>query len=147
VDEEQGKPEDSSADDSPESTTSSTPPPMPTPPPMQTAPPQVVYQYPPAQPTNGLAVAALVVGIVGLVLFWTVWGGVILGILGLVFGAVGLNKSNRGAPNKGMAVAGLTLGGIALVGSILFAVALVSVVGNSEEKFDQIAECIANDNC
>jgi len=147
VDDEQDKTEDSSADDPPESTTPSAPPPVPTPPPMPTAPPQVVYQYPPAQPTNGLAVAALVVGIVGVVLFWTVWGGVILGILGLVFGAVGLSKANHGAPNKGMAVAGLTLGGVAVVGSILFVVALVNVVDNSEEKFDQIAECIANDNC
>ena len=65
MDDEQDKTEDSSADDPPESTTPSAPPPVPTPPPMPTAPPQVVYQYPPAQPTNGLAVAALVVGIVG----------------------------------------------------------------------------------
>ena len=88
----------------------------------------------------------MVVGIVGVVLFWTIWGGVILGILGIVFGAVGLSKANRGAPNKGMAVAGLALGGVALVGSILFAVAIVSAVNNSEDKFDEI-ECILNDTC
>jgi hypothetical protein len=107
--------------------------------------PQVVYQV--AQPSNGMAVAALVVGIIGLVLFWTVWGGVILGILGVIFGAVGISKANRGAPNKGMAVAGLVLGALALVGSILFLVAVVSAV-NSEQRFDQIAQCIENpDSC
>jgi hypothetical protein len=94
-----------------------------------------------------LAVAALVVGIVGLVLFWTVWGGVILGVLGVVFGAVGLSRANRGAPNKGMAVAGLILGGLALVGSILFLVTVVSVV-NSDAKFDQVEQCILDpDSC
>ena len=114
-------------------------------PPVPGQPANVNYQV--TQPTNGLAVAALVVGIVGVVLFWTVWGGVILGILGLVFGAVGLSKANRGGPNKGMAVAGLILGGVALVGSILFIVALVNVVDSSEERFDQIAECVMNENC
>ena len=138
MDEENTTSDHSSPGGSPESA-------IPPPPPMPDQPAQIVYQV--AQPTNGLAVAALVVGIVGVVLFWTVWGGVILGILGLVFGAVGLSKGNRGAPNKGMAVAGLILGGVAVVGSILFIVALVSVVDSSEEKFDQIAECIANDNC
>jgi hypothetical protein len=107
---------------------------------------QVVYQV--AQPANGLAVAALVVGIVGLVLFWTVWGGLILGILGIVFGAVGISKANRGAPNKGMATAGLVLGAVALVASVLFTVAVVSVVSNSEAKFDQVTECVTNpDSC
>ena len=118
---------------------------IPPPPPMPGPPAQVVYQV--TQPANGLAVAALVVGIVGLVLFWTVWGGIILGILGLIFGAVGLSKANRGAPNKGMAVAGLALGGVALLGSILFAVALVTAVTSSEEKFDQVTECVVNNNC
>jgi hypothetical protein len=113
--------------------------------PMPGQPANAIYQV--TQPTNGLAVAALVVGIVGVVMFWTVWGGILLGILGLVFGAVGLSKANRGAPNKGMAIAGLTLGGVAVVGSVLFLVALVNVVNSSEEKFDQIAECIANNNC
>jgi hypothetical protein len=70
-----------------------------------------------------------------------------LGILGIVFGRVGLSKANRGAPNKELAVAGLALGGVAVVGSILFLVALVNVVNSSEEKFDQITECVMNNNC
>jgi hypothetical protein len=110
-------------------------------------PPQVVYQVVQPTPANGLAVAALVVGLIGLVLFWTVWGGVILGVLGVVFGAVGLSKANRGAPNKGMAVAGISLGALAIVVSLLFVVVLVNVVDNSEALFEQVSECVQNDNC
>jgi hypothetical protein len=78
-------------------------------------PPQVVYlQQPPVQ-TNGLAVAAFVLGIVGVVLFWTLLGGLILGLLATVFGAMGLARAKRGAPNKGMAIAGLVLGIVAML--------------------------------
>jgi uncharacterized membrane protein len=54
---------------------------------------------------NGLAIAALVCGLVGLVL-----GSVILGPLAIIFGAVAWSKANRGAPRKNMAIAGVILG-------------------------------------
>ncbi|MDF3301235.1 DUF4190 domain-containing protein [Streptomyces tropicalis] len=59
--------------------------------------------------TNGLAVASLVLGIIGVFLF-----NIILGPLAIVFGAVGLRK----APAKGgagMAKAGIVLGIVDLV--------------------------------
>ena len=79
--------------------------------------PQSAY---PAQPaTNGMAVASLVLGIVGLVFSFIPIIGLIawpLVILGIVFGGVGLSKANEvpGAP-KGMAVAGLTCSIVGLV--------------------------------
>jgi hypothetical protein len=66
---------------------------------------------------NGLAVAALVLGILAVVLFWTVRPGLILGILATIFGGVGLAKANKGAPYKGLAIAGLVLGVLTIVGS------------------------------
>jgi hypothetical protein len=54
---------------------------------------------------NGLAIAALVCGLVGLVL-----GSVILGPLAIIFGAVAWSKANRGAPLKNTAIAGVILG-------------------------------------
>jgi energy-coupling factor transporter transmembrane protein EcfT len=84
-----------------------------------------------------------VCGIVGLVLFWTVWGGIILGILGIVFGAVGRARASQGAPNKGQATAGLWLGVSALLASILFIALIASVVSSSksaEEMFKEV-EC------
>src|SRR3954451_210852 len=38
---------------------------------------------------NGLGTAALICGIVAIVLCWTVFFGIVLGILGIVFGIVG----------------------------------------------------------
>jgi hypothetical protein len=71
------------------------------------------------QDGNGLAIAGLVCGIVGLLLF-----PIILGPLALIFGGVGLSKANRGAKHKGMAIAALVLGVVDLVlMAVLFAVA------------------------
>lgn len=61
--------------------------------------------YPQSRTGNGLAVAALVCGLVGLVLF-----NVVLGPLAIIFGGVGWSKANHGAAHKGMAVAGVVLG-------------------------------------
>ena len=95
-------------------------PPDPTIPPMPGQPAQVVYHVTQPVMSNGLATAALVCGIVGIVLFWTVWVGLILGVLAIVFGAVGRSRAALGAPNKSQATAGLWLGIAAVVVSILF---------------------------
>jgi hypothetical protein len=55
--------------------------------------------------SNGLAIAGMVCGIVGLVLF-----NVILGPLALIFGSVGLSKARDGAAHRGMAIAAIVLG-------------------------------------
>ena len=55
--------------------------------------------------SNGLAIAGLVCGIVGLFLF-----NVILGPLAIIFGSVGLSKSNRGAAHHTMSIAAIVLG-------------------------------------
>lgn len=64
---------------------------------------------------NGLAVASLVLGILGIVLlpilFWVPFLFWILGILSIIFGAVGVRKPSK----KGMAKAGLILGIITIV--------------------------------
>lgn|ERR1700741_3003102 len=92
-------------------------------------PPQTypVYQ---AQPTNGLGVAALVLGIVGLVFSFIPVIGVIawpMVILGVVFGGIGINKANQtpGMP-KGTAVAGLTCSLIGLAICVIWAVAFAA---------------------
>ncbi|MFV0133371.1 DUF4190 domain-containing protein [Streptomyces sp. HMX87] len=84
----------------------------------------------PMQPSNGLGTTGLVLGIIGVVCsltFFLWFFGVILGILGIIFGAIGRGKANRGeATNKGAATAGLVCGIIAtvvlpLLGILLFA--------------------------
>ncbi|WP_143590029.1 DUF4190 domain-containing protein, partial [Streptomyces africanus] len=81
-------------------------------------------------PSNGMGTTGLVLGIIGVVcsvtfLLW--FFGVILGILAIIFGAIGRGKATRGeATNKGAATAGLVCGIIAtvilpLLGFLLFA--------------------------
>jgi hypothetical protein len=60
--------------------------------------------------SNGMAIAALVCGIIGLFIFE-----VILGVLAIIFGGIGLSRANRGAGRRGMALAGLILGAIDVV--------------------------------
>lgn len=81
---------------------------------------------PPQQQGNGMAVAGLVLGILGAVLFFVPFIGWILAILGIIFGALGNSKASKiGGKGKGMAIAGLVLGLIGLivgVGTFVWAV-------------------------
>ena len=74
----------------------------------------------PAAPgrSNGLAVASLVCGIVGVFL-----AQVILGPLALVFGVISLRRANTGARHRGLALAGIILGAIDI---ILFIIAMTA---------------------
>jgi hypothetical protein len=71
---------------------------------------------------NGLAIAGLVCGLVGLVFF-----SVVLGPLAVVFGGVGLSRANRGAGGRGMAIAAIVLG---VVDILLFVVLVVAAANN-----------------
>ena len=105
--------------------TMATPPVEPVAPPPLPGAPAVAYA-PPA--SNGFAVAALVLGIVALVMFFTVWLPILLGALAIVFGALGISKANKmGGRQKGLAIAGLVCGAAAIVIGILFVVVIVNV--------------------
>ena len=69
-----------------------------------------------ARPRNGLGTAAMVVGLVALVLFWVWFLALPLGVVAIALGIVGRHRVKRGkATNRGMATAGVVLGGIAVV--------------------------------
>jgi hypothetical protein len=71
---------------------------------------------------NGLAIAGLVCGLVGLVFF-----SVVLGPLAVIFGGVGLSRAKRGAGGRGMAIAAIVLG---VVDILLFVVLVVAAANN-----------------
>ena len=48
--------------------------------------------------------------IFSLVLFWIPFVGTICGVLGIIFGWMGMQRANKGATGRGMAVAGLVTG-------------------------------------
>jgi Domain of unknown function (DUF4190) len=96
-------------------------------PPMPGAP----AMMPASTPSNGFAVASLVLGIVSLVLFFTIWLPFLLGTLAIVFGALGISKANKpGGRQKGLAIAGLVCGVVGIVIAVLFIVAIVNVVND-----------------
>lgn len=74
--------------------------------------PDSIFSPPPRPRTNGFAVAALVLGIVGLC--------GCLGILGLVFGSIAKNKiAENNEAGEGLAQAGIVLGWISVVGTVI----------------------------
>lgn len=89
--------------------------------------------YPVRQaPRNGLGTASLVLGIVGIVFAWIpIVGfiGFITGILGTIFGGVGISRANKGtATNKGVAMTGLIVSLGALVTSTIVFFSFASYV-------------------
>lgn len=70
---------------------------------------------------NGMALAGGIVGLLGFILSWIpligIGSGLVLGILGIIFGGIGLANANKlpGRPRHGWAIAGLVLGIITVV--------------------------------
>ncbi|MGH3917051.1 MAG: hypothetical protein ACRDTC_27120 [Pseudonocardiaceae bacterium] len=82
------------------------------------------YEQSPARPRNGFGIAALLLGLLALVLSWTIIGGLILGLLALIFGLLGRSRAKRGeATNGGLSIAGAVLG---LIG-LLIAIGLIAL--------------------
>lgn len=78
------------------------------------------YGAPP--PKNRIAVAALVCGVIGLLIAWIpfiVAAGIVLAGLGLIFGIVGLRRSRDSGRGRGQAIAGIVTGSIGLALSVL----------------------------
>ena len=90
---------------------------------------------------SGLAVAALVLGVLALITCWTVIGGVLGGLLAIVLGFFALSRVKRGlGGGRGMAITGIVLGALGLV----LAVALVSVGLSflNSDTGQQLQECL-----
>lgn len=102
------------------------PPPPPSQPPGAgyPAPPPMPYAGqapPPVAPRNGLGIAALVLAIIGLLFCWSIFGGVILGIIAVIVGFVARGRVKRGeADNGGIAMAGIVLGFLSIVAGLVF---------------------------
>ncbi|MFW5746496.1 MAG: DUF4190 domain-containing protein [Nanoarchaeota archaeon] len=62
-----------------------------------------------------MAIASLVLGVVGFFLWWFPFVGRISAILGVVFGIIGIINTGKGADGRGMAIAGLVLGAIGML--------------------------------
>lgn len=92
-------------------------------------------------PKNGFAVAALVLGLIGCLFFWTVVGGLLLGLLAVVFGIIAALRTRQGrAPRRVMAIVGAAFGALGLIGSVIVLVLVVSVFDSQE--FKDLEDCM-----
>ena len=99
-----------------------------------------------APPKNGMGTAALVLGIIGVVLavlFFPL--GILLGLVAAVLGYLGRKKAaRREATNRGQATAGLVLGLVAiLVGGIIAAV-LGNFLAENSDEISNLSECVTD---
>jgi hypothetical protein len=86
------------------------------------------YTPPPTGPKNGLGIASLVIAIVALVSSFSVFGGIILGIVAVVMGFAARGRVKRGdANNGGVAIAGIVLGFVSIVAGLAFIAIWVGV--------------------
>jgi hypothetical protein len=117
--------------------------------PPQPGPPPGQYPaggYPGARRRNGMGTAALVLGVVALVLvlllIFSPLGG-FLGLLAVIFGIVGVVRANRReADNRGQAVAGLVTGGLALLLGIWFTVSVGVWFSTHVNDFNRFGQCL-----
>ncbi|MGH9128394.1 MAG: DUF4190 domain-containing protein [Acidimicrobiales bacterium] len=94
---------------------------------------------------NGLGVAALVLGIISIPGILTVFVGIILGILALIFGGIGIGRARRGeATNRGQALAGMITGAIGLVVSIVILAIGASFFATHTKQFHTYSQCLNN---
>ena len=83
---------------------------------------------PPAGPRyrNTVGTLALIVGVLSLVVSWTVVGGIVLGATAVVLGLVGRARVRRGvAANRGTAIAGIVTGAVSIVLAVVLIVLLI----------------------
>lgn len=96
--------------------------------------------------TNGVAVAALVIGILSLLTaFVPVVGllGVVGGIVAVILGVIGRGKAKQGASGSGMAMGGIITGASAIVIAVLITIALFTFGSNVfGESFRDFNECM-----
>ncbi|MGW4354194.1 DUF4190 domain-containing protein [Nocardia sp. NPDC004582] len=97
---------------------------------------------------KGMAITALVFGIIGLLTFWTVLFtivGLICGLVAIVLGLLAVLKARRGAAGGfGMALAGAIMGVISLIGGVVVGV-LVWTVFKDTGATDFVA-CVRDAN-
>ena len=97
---------------------------------------------------NGMGTAALVLGVVALVLVVLLLFsplGAFLGLLAVLFGILGLIRVNRGeADNRGQAVSGLVTGGLALLFGILFTISVGTWFSTHVNDFRRFGNCMDN---
>jgi hypothetical protein len=88
-------------------------------------------------PSNGMGIAAMVLGICAAVLFCLWPLAILLGVMAVIFGSIGRVKARRGeATNPGHALAGIICGVVGILLGIGFIVLIVVAPGSADYDSD-----------
>lgn len=95
---------------------------------------------------NGLATAAMALGVTGLFTSMVFVGG-LLGVIGAVLGIVGLRTAKRTGVGRGKAITGVVISLLAIAVSILFAFFMAWYANHTQEcyrpdSFRQYTQCV-----
>jgi hypothetical protein len=95
--------------------------------------------------TNGIAIAAMIIGIIALLISWIPILGVLAGVLALVLGFVGRSKANKSPAvgGGGAAITGIVTGILATLISIAVTIALFAFGSTFMGSFESYERCIA----
>ncbi len=95
------------------------------------------YGAPPSK-NNGLAITALILGILALLLAWIPivnFLSLVLGLAAVVLGFMGMRKAAVSG-GKGLAIGGIITGGLALLATILMIVVAAVWLNNADDEID-----------
>jgi hypothetical protein len=93
----------------------------------------------------GMAIGALVLGILALLFCWTVIGGILFGLVALILGFIASGRAKRGvATGRGMAIAGIVLGLLGLLISVGLVVLGVSLLNSDSAQ--TLKQCVQDAN-
>lgn len=99
---------------------------------------------PPGSPSNGMGVAALVLGIVGLFTWFFLLGG-LLGIVAVILGVLARKKASRGeATNGGIALGGIITGAISVVLAVVVGIFFAALFSRAD--VGNLTDCLREAN-
>ncbi|WP_405977900.1 DUF4190 domain-containing protein [Streptomyces sp. NBC_00158] len=95
---------------------------------------------------NGLALAAMVLGVIGWITSIVFIGG-LLGVIGLILGVAALRKAKRTGTGRGMSLTGLVTSCLAIAVSILVTLFMTWYANETQECYDpgsfrQYRQCV-----
>ena len=87
-----------------------------------------------AQPNNGLAIAALILGILTFVCL-----GPLAGIAAVICGFLGLKKAGEIGSGRGMSIAGIILG---IVGTLIFVIVIIALIAAGDSVSNAVDDAL-----
>jgi Na+-driven multidrug efflux pump len=99
-----------------------------------------------SRPRNGVGIAALVLGVIGLTLVLTFFFfplGAVAAVVALILAPIGMSRASKGqASNRGEAVAGLICALVALVVAVVFTAQIGAFLAQHQDDFGAFGRCM-----